>query len=201
MVLEPQMKTRRPKRAGTTPTGSLPRQRFRRDYQISMAAGHEGELLALCVDCEDVTLKKERRRCYELLEGLARPCPGCPVFATQASQGTRTGLLPHRGAPDEFFVVTAVNRRRVADVSLQSVPAAAVPLLILGKLNQLASAARLTEQEKRVLHLLVLGRGIADIATALEIAARTVKFHQRNALDKLGADGRNDVLRLLLSER
>jgi len=38
---------------------------------------------------------------------------------------------------------------------------------------------------------------VADIAQQLGIAPRTVKFHQANVLQKLGADSRVDLLRVL----
>jgi DNA-binding CsgD family transcriptional regulator len=44
----------------------------------------------------------------------------------------------------------------------------------------------------------VLGRSLDEIARILGIAPRTVKFHQANVLQKLGADSRLDLMRLLL---
>ncbi len=66
------------------------------------------------------------------------------------------------------------------------------------KVSLLAEKAHLSERERDVLRYLLLGRTCADIATILEISPRTVKFHQANLLDKLGADSRADLLRLIL---
>lgn len=65
--------------------------------------------------------------------------------------------------------------------------------------EQLASEANLSAREREVLDLLLLGRTQDEIGTALSISARTAKFHQANVLEKLGADSRADLLRVLLS--
>lgn len=44
---------------------------------------------------------------------------------------------------------------------------------------------------------LLLGRSLDEIAVSLGISARTVKFHQQNILNKLGADSRVDLIRLV----
>jgi adenylate cyclase len=63
---------------------------------------------------------------------------------------------------------------------------------------ELISAARLTEREREVLDLLLLGRTHDDIATVLGITERTSRFHQQNLLAKLGAESRMDLIRLFL---
>jgi DNA-binding CsgD family transcriptional regulator len=60
----------------------------------------------------------------------------------------------------------------------------------------LIDAAGLTEREREVLELVLLGRSHQDIATALGISERTSKFHHANLLAKLGAESRIDLLRL-----
>lgn len=62
----------------------------------------------------------------------------------------------------------------------------------------LMARARLTEREREVLDLLLLGRTHEDIADVLGITERTSKFHQANLLAKLGAESRLDLLRLFL---
>jgi DNA-binding NarL/FixJ family response regulator len=42
------------------------------------------------------------------------------------------------------------------------------------------------------------GTSMEDIASELAISPRTVKFHQANVLQKLGADSRSDLLRLVV---
>jgi DNA-binding CsgD family transcriptional regulator len=66
------------------------------------------------------------------------------------------------------------------------------------KIRELADRARLSEKERTVLAYLVMGRSLEDIGKILEISTRTVKFHQANVLEKLGADSRVDLVRLIL---
>jgi DNA-binding NarL/FixJ family response regulator len=63
---------------------------------------------------------------------------------------------------------------------------------------ELVAQARLTEREREVLDLLLLGRTHEDIASLLGISERTSKFHQANLLVKLGAESRLDLMRLFL---
>lgn len=64
--------------------------------------------------------------------------------------------------------------------------------------STLVERARLTDREREVLDLLLLGRTHEDIATLLGISQRTSKFHQANLLQKLGAESRLDLMRLFL---
>jgi DNA-binding NarL/FixJ family response regulator len=63
---------------------------------------------------------------------------------------------------------------------------------------EIVAQARLTEREREVLDLLLLGRTHEDIAELLGISERTSKFHQANLLTKLGAESRLDLLRLFV---
>lgn len=67
-----------------------------------------------------------------------------------------------------------------------------------GRRAEIVTHARLTEREREVLDLLLLGRTHEDIAQLLGISERTSKFHQANLLTKLGAESRLDLLRLFL---
>jgi DNA-binding NarL/FixJ family response regulator len=62
----------------------------------------------------------------------------------------------------------------------------------------LVANAKLTDREREVLDLLLLGRTHEDIATVLGITERTSRFHQQNLLAKLGAESRMDLMRLFL---
>ncbi|HSR97038.1 MAG TPA: helix-turn-helix transcriptional regulator, partial [Kofleriaceae bacterium] len=62
----------------------------------------------------------------------------------------------------------------------------------------LARSAALSPREHEVLQLLLLGRNYAEIGTALQITPRTARFHQHNLLEKIGAESRLDIVRLLL---
>lgn len=66
------------------------------------------------------------------------------------------------------------------------------------RLDGLAAQAGLTDREREVFQLLILGRNTNEIGTVLGITPRTAKFHQQRVLEKIGADSRVDILRLLL---
>jgi DNA-binding CsgD family transcriptional regulator len=83
-------------------------------------------------------------------------------------------------------------------VTVRCVDVVLLPDMIAAKTSRMAVARGLSERERQVLQLLLRGRGVEDIATVLGIAPRTVKFHQANVLQKLGADSRLDLLRVVL---
>ena len=70
--------------------------------------------------------------------------------------------------------------------------------LLRQRCDQLADDANLSEREREILNLLLLGRNHEEIGIALGISPRTSKFHQGNVLKKLGADSRLDLVRLFL---
>lgn len=104
------------------------------------------------------------------LAGLAAPSPSAPTLPAQGA-GTASHLLAH-------------------SVDFEQI--------LRARLLRLANDAGLSVREREVLDLLLLGRSAADIGLALNITARTAKFHQANVLAKLGADSRHDLMRLLL---
>jgi DNA-binding CsgD family transcriptional regulator len=95
-----------------------------------------------------------------------------------------------------------VSSRPLDDASLRvtvrCVDVVLLPDMIAAKTSRMAVTRGLSERERQVLQLLLRGRGVEDIATVLGIAPRTVKFHQANVLQKLGADSRLDLLRVVL---
>jgi DNA-binding CsgD family transcriptional regulator len=106
-------------------------------------------------------------------------------------------LLPE--GDDAFRVVTAeAIDDASARVTVRYLPARLLPELVDAKAARTAGDGALSDRERQVLTLLLRGRGVEDIATILEIAPRTVKFHQANVLQKLGADSRLDLLRVVL---
>jgi DNA-binding CsgD family transcriptional regulator len=139
------------------------------------------------------------QRVEELLASLG--CVEAMPWVREVLEGrTRLAsdvLLPE--GDDAFRVVTAeavddANAR----VTVRYLAARLVPDLVDAKAARTASDRSLSERERQVLTLLLRGRGVEDIATMLEIAPRTVKFHQANVLQKLGADSRLDLLRVVL---
>jgi FixJ family two-component response regulator len=59
--------------------------------------------------------------------------------------------------------------------------------------------ATLTPREREVMELVVAGRHNREIAELLGISARTVEVHKARMMDKLGADGVPDLVRLSLA--
>jgi DNA-binding CsgD family transcriptional regulator len=104
--------------------------------------------------------------------------------------------------PDTDHAFRLVTARDVgagtARVTVRCVDSQLLPDLVDAKVVRVAESSGLSERERQVLRLLLRGRGVEDIATMLEIAPRTVKFHQANVLQKLGADSRLDLLRVVL---
>jgi DNA-binding CsgD family transcriptional regulator len=106
-------------------------------------------------------------------------------------------LLPQ--ADDAFRIVTveSVDEATIR-VTVRYLPTRLLSELVDAKASRIAGDGALSDRERQVLTLLLRGRGVEDIATMLEIAPRTVKFHQANVLQKLGADSRLDLLRVIL---
>ena len=137
------------------------------------------------------------KRCYEALYGRSAPCVGCPVRgANGAMRGGVTRSMPGQEG------VTLVAARNVdagtARVSAFAITGEMLDRIVHVRLDELCERAGLTPRQREVLDLLVLGRSIHDIATALSVSTSTVKFHQANALRKLGAESRVDLVRVLV---
>lgn len=130
-------------------------------------------------------------KCYEVIHGRDRPCDVCPLRGSAA----KTLVRPLTG--EEYELSTATIDADSARISVRRLPIATFTALLEARLNELSSSARLSTRESDVLRQLVDGRTLDDIASALGISRRTVKFHQANLLQKLGADSRSDLMRLV----
>jgi DNA-binding CsgD family transcriptional regulator len=118
------------------------------------------------------------------------------VIAERAAEASEV-LLPE--ADNAFRIVTAASvDEATVRLTVRYLPMRMLPELVDAKASRTAGDGALSERERQVLTLLLRGRGVEDIATMLEIAPRTVKFHQANVLHKLGADSRLDLLRVVL---
>lgn len=149
------------------------------------------------MDAESKKLPTRGSRCYAAFEGRTAACESCPVRALNADRTTATTVLP--STDDRIRVATARRTARdTAEVRVRALDAAEVSVVIREKLARVAKAAQLSARERTVLDLLLLGQRSDEIADALEISARTAKFHQANILKKLGVDSRTDLIRLLL---
>jgi DNA-binding NarL/FixJ family response regulator len=115
------------------------------------------------------------------------------------AQSTHAAQVLLHDVDDGFHIVSArVLSGDLVRVTVRCVDSHMLPELVDAKVARVAEANGLSDRERQVLQLLLRGRGVEDIATMLEIAPRTVKFHQANVLQKLGADSRLDLLRVVL---
>ena len=79
---------------------------------------------------------------------------------------------------------------------------AALGTRVSGALAKVAPQApprsRITGRETEVLRMMALGHSNKEIATAMNIAVKTVEVHKANAMRKLGLRGRIDVVRFAM---
>ena len=134
--------------------------------------------------------------CHRVLHGRETPCEPCPL----PSGGGPRNVVNLRSKTN-YEVMTAT--RSEADsarvrVSVRRFPVETLSALLQAKRETLAARAALSLRVRDVFRRLVEGRTLDEIAEELEITQRTVKFHQSNLLQKLGADSRNDLMRLIL---
>lgn len=168
-----------------------------RRYSISTKAKTWGALVEVVTDAEHKRAPARGTRCYAAFEGRTSACETCPVREPSFERGPATTVLP--SGDDSIRVATARRTPRdTAEIIVRSLDTVEVTAVIREKLARVASAAQLSAREKTVLDLLLLGQRSDEIAEALEISARTAKFHQANILKKLGVDSRTDLIRLLL---
>jgi len=139
---------------------------------------------------------RSRETCYEYFYGSDSPCEECPmvrepprsgVFVTEPVDETRMPVL-----------MMVSERGTEADVAAVEIDAHLTHSVCRAWITRLERDHQLSPQEQTVLELLVLGRTHRDIGLVMGISTRTVRFHQTNLLEKLGAESRADLLRLLM---
>ncbi len=129
---------------------------------------------------------------------------GCTAVesASSALLDPCRGELVHVALPESAHAFCVVTAQALGDtevrVTVRHVDMGLLPAIVEAKIKRVADEGGLSDRERQVLQLLLRGRGLEDIATMLEIAPRTVKFHQANVLQKLGAESRLDLLRVVL---
>ncbi|HSD88957.1 MAG TPA: LuxR C-terminal-related transcriptional regulator [Kofleriaceae bacterium] len=168
------------------------------DYDISTEAPGFGTVTRLVVDSERIRLD-EGTRCYAVLHGQEQPCDGCPVLRTDESPWPRVFVRHVQNGTASAFEIKSADRIDTGLVRIRTrmMTNDALEAIHAAKIQQLADRADLSAREREILMYLLLGRTTEDISTLVGIAVRTVKFHQANVLQKLGADSRSDLLRLL----
>jgi DNA-binding CsgD family transcriptional regulator len=131
---------------------------------------------------------------------LVMPPMTSPVpLATSTLPALSPSPPPKTPAPRRAEVGTRSARKDAALPEAQPAQGAVEPEGTLEqRIERLARSAALSPREHEVLQLLLLGRNYAEIGTALQITPRTARFHQHNILEKIGAESRLDIVRLLL---
>lgn len=138
--------------------------------------------------------------CYEVLHRRSARCEGCPLeqLREQVAVGAGAGVTVRSGPLRDYVVTSArLTAEDEARVSVRRLPTTSLAAVMRARLDDLAERARLSPRERSVFGFLMDGCAVEEIASRLEISSRTVKFHQANLLQKLGADSRADLMRLV----
>ncbi|MBC7171273.1 MAG: helix-turn-helix transcriptional regulator [Polyangiaceae bacterium] len=168
-------------------------------YEISIAESDFGRLhwsSTSQLRSNDV-IEASSATCYEAIYGSDKPCEGCPVRGPGAWPRTLVRIRD-RGA--RGFELLTANRtpEQTAHVQIHRLSDTILSSLVDARIASMCEKAGLSEREMDVLRYLLMGRTLKDIGAILGISIRTVKFHQANVVEKLGADSRDDLIRLIL---
>jgi len=167
-------------------------------YEVERTEAGPWRLMRLLKPDGEATSDAGAVPCYRRVFGRSTECPQCPVRQLGA-EGQAMAVIAGESEPFEAqLVVARATRDGAATVSAFPVDGTAYTLLVQARVDHLAHHAKLTERERELLRMLLLGRSLGDVATVVGITARTAKYHQQNLLRKLGADSRLDLFRLLL---
>lgn len=168
------------------------------DYEVSSSLSEFGRLLSMSIPGRPVKgdLPTDAR-CHRVLQGQAQPCDDCPILRPGTDAWPRTSARRSVRNRAAYEVVTAEPAGDRVRVRLRRISEDAISAIYESKVRDLADKAQLSERERAVLTYLLMGRSLADIAVILDISPRTVKFHQANVLEKIGADSRADLIRLV----
>lgn len=165
-------------------------------YEVSIDGEGRPERLLRALSPERLLKIDTTAPCYRM-HGKDRPCEDCPVNGLRKENpSTVVRLVSHTPFQAELLSARRV-RDDVATVTIVPIDQRVYGGLVQARIEALAAKAKLTERERHVLALLLMGRTLEDVASAEGITARTAKYHQQNLLRKLGAESRTDLFRLL----
>jgi DNA-binding CsgD family transcriptional regulator len=169
-------------------------------YEVSLAAPRLGQLLAVWDENSSVPKAQfTGSTCWRYLRDREAPCVACPLFNPSPGAVPNVAVLAC-SSNAEYQLVETTRAGTKATVRVRRLEDSAIVTLCREKLRRMSEHARLSMQEDRVLALMARGFQSKEIACALGISVRTVKFHGTNLLRKLGADSRADILRLVVSQ-
>ncbi len=167
-------------------------------YEVSLKPAELGRLVRPA-DGQPRELGGASQLCFQAIHGASSPCVDCPLFRAEEDPWPRVSV--HREAASGVYRVRQARKvnDNLALVTVYVIPDASLAALNEANVRHVAAKARLTDRERSVVRCILLGRATEEIAETLGIKPRTVKFHQQNALNKLGADSRIDLFRLFFS--
>lgn len=165
------------------------------EFEVAASPQAFGRILAVFRDDHGLLTSDDGAAgfCYLALHGRQAPCEGCPVRSTPEPDVHAT-LRPNGFA----LVATVEVERSVHRVREWIMAEGVVGALIQAKVSSAAERAGLSHRQREVLGYLLLGRTAEEIGRLLKITPRTAKFHQARILDRLGAESRVDLVRLIM---
>ncbi len=166
-------------------------------YKIDLRPGSWGQLHWIAAS-GGLNRQVAGQHCFATLHGREQPCGKCPVPACTQVGGAK-GVVRRSLEPLVLDLISAETRdSESAVVSVIPMDSGALSALIGARIDALCERASVTLRERAVLDRTLLGWSQKDIAQALAISVRTVKYHEANLHAKLGADSRLDLMRLFL---
>jgi DNA-binding NarL/FixJ family response regulator len=122
------------------------------------------------------------------------------AYAISAFQAGASGYVLKHSAPDELVMALreAIQGRTyvtplIAGELMQSYKE--------GSHRQADAATMLTSRQREVLQLLAEGHTVKDIATILNVSAKTVEFHKYRMMDNLGIKTLAELVRFAVKQR
>lgn len=140
------------------------------------------------------------RKCHDAFWQRTARCRHCPVLEPERERDGAMRAAVIGTAADGSYLVAIGQREADEDharVRVHGVKSEIVTQFLDARLEHLSTSAKLSQREREVLRLLMLGSALGEIAATLGISVRTAKYHQSNVLDKIGVDSRLDLLRLV----
>jgi DNA-binding NarL/FixJ family response regulator len=157
------------------------------DFAIAASYGSAEELIASRIAADVILLDLELPGMsgVEVLPQLKVPALVLTAYATDEQidavlrAGARGYLLKGAALEEIERAIRAVVRgEKYLDPRIAS------------RVEALSRAPRLSNRERDVLRLVIAGKSNKEIASALNVAERTVKFHVTSIFNKLGAENR-----------
>jgi DNA-binding NarL/FixJ family response regulator len=159
----------------------------RDDFVIAASFGSAEELLASRIEADVVLLDLELPG-MSGIDALAQLQAPALVLTAYASDEQIDAVL-RAGARGYLLKGAALEEIERAIRAVASGEKYLDPR-VASRIVALSHAPRLSARERDVLRLVVAGKSNKEIAAALQVAERTVKFHMTSIFNKLGAENR-----------